>query len=63
MTCALCGVNPNNGLGLCSYHTPIDEGWAGTNRIMCDFLHRRQSPKRLMEQDRFNEMLSEEIPA
>jgi hypothetical protein len=32
---------------LCRHHVPRMDNWAETNRIMCDFLHRRKVPSRL----------------
>lgn len=39
--CAFCGYSTLGSPGLCSHHALSDgNGWAVSNRIMCDFVHR-----------------------
>ena len=49
--CALCGLNgvfADHNAPICAYHaTNASEDWAASNRIMCDFFHRRKVPPRL----------------
>lgn len=43
--CASCGAQLAGVASLCSHH-PLAHGddWAVVNRVMCDFLHRKQAP-------------------
>jgi len=45
--CASCGLEMIDSSELCRHHVPRMDNWAETNRIMCDFLHRRKVPSRL----------------
>ena len=43
--CVLCGVRLVGGATLCPHHVQVaGAGWAATNRIMCDLLHRGVAP-------------------
>ena len=45
--CAECGYESEGGPELCSYHVwNANENWARSNKIMCDFFHRRIVPTR-----------------
>jgi hypothetical protein len=46
--CASCGLPLLDDNGLCGYHHsyPGDD-WATSNRIMCDFIHRKRILPRL----------------
>ena len=50
--CVACGYEIPIELGICPHHHARDPGWAQTNRIMCDLLHRRIVPRRLRPRDR-----------
>ena len=46
--CNQCGIELPEALTLCPHHhLPNDQGWAATNRIMCDFVHRGLVPWRV----------------
>jgi hypothetical protein len=51
--CASCGQLSGDG-ALCPHHHFVygDDSWAVTNRIMCDFLHRKKMPPRLTPPER-----------
>jgi hypothetical protein len=38
--CASCGAELSPAMNLCPHHHAPQAGWAATNRIMCDFVHR-----------------------
>jgi hypothetical protein len=41
--CASCGLELSGYAaadGVCLHHHPVEEGWAASNRVMCDFFHR-----------------------
>jgi hypothetical protein len=42
--CASCGLEIIDGSELCRHHVPLADDWAQSNRIMCDFFHRRRVP-------------------
>jgi hypothetical protein len=50
--CALCGTEVREAVHLCQHHHVQDIGWAATNRIMCDFLHRGMPPLRVSAPER-----------
>ena len=54
--CASCGSEVSQAMALCPHHHADDAGWAATNRIMCDFLHRGISSRRLPETDRVDDL-------
>jgi hypothetical protein len=45
--CAQCGFELEASVELCPHHHVRDDDWAGSNRIMCDLLHRGREPARL----------------
>ena len=50
--CALCGIELSDGGRLCGQHAYHDPGWAASNRVICDLLHRGIVPSRLPAIDR-----------
>ncbi len=46
--CASCGLEIIDGSELCRHHVPLADDWARSNRIMCDFFHRRRLPARVI---------------
>ena len=54
--CVSCGLETTGATELCHYHAPIGDGWAESNRIMCDFLHRKKIPMRLPSDDRDHDL-------
>jgi hypothetical protein len=50
--CASCGIALSEAMPLCPHHHARDNGWAETNRIMCDFVHRGVVPPRLRTAER-----------
>ena len=51
--CAMCGIGTyDERQALCSHHTVGDEGWSISNRVMCDFFHRKKLLPRLTEVER-----------
>jgi hypothetical protein len=39
--CALCGLAINAELDICPHHhSSMDDNWAISNRLICDFVHR-----------------------
>lgn len=38
--CVSCGAELSPAMDLCPQHHVPETGWAATNRIMCDFVHR-----------------------
>jgi hypothetical protein len=42
--CASCGLEIIDGSELCRHHVPLADEWAQSNRIMCDFFHRKRIP-------------------
>jgi hypothetical protein len=52
--CASCGLEIADGSGLCRHHVAHPDNWAESNRIMCDFFHRR-IPARLAVETRGDE--------
>jgi hypothetical protein len=61
--CASCGYQLPVGYALCPHHHTTDTGWARTNRVMCDLLHRGIAPLRLRARDREDEMIGRVQPA
>lgn len=49
--CASCGLELSATMTLCMHHDQREAGWADTNRIMCDLLHRHITPPRLRRAD------------
>lgn len=46
--CASCGSQLPDGEGLCRHHaSAFSDDWARSNRILCDFIHRKAVPVRL----------------
>lgn len=51
--CVVCGGQLGGEVSLCAHHVSgFEEGWATTNRIMCNLLHRGIVVTRLPETDR-----------
>jgi hypothetical protein len=58
-TCTLCRATVSSGTELCLYHLGTEANdWAATNRIMCDFFHRKKLPPRLAPEQRDEEVMS-----
>jgi hypothetical protein len=58
-TCTLCRAEVSSGAELCLYHLGTEANdWAATNRIMCDFFHRKKVPPRLAPAQRDEEVMS-----
>lgn len=61
--CNQCGIELHEAFTLCPHHhVHNDPGWAATNRIMCDFVHRGLVPQRVAPangEDDFRRCLSE----
>jgi hypothetical protein len=53
--CAFCGLSllpREREAGLCHHHHRLpDDAWADENRIVCDFIHRKQEPPRVLPSD------------
>lgn len=50
--CPVCGMRVD-GEEVCAHHQETaTPGWAETNRIMCDLLHRGRAPRRLPVRER-----------
>lgn len=45
--CALCNFEVPGARTLCAHHDVPEIGWATSNRIICDFLHRGVPPPRV----------------
>jgi len=54
--CASCATELPRAMTLCVHHHFHDAGWAVTNRIMCDFIHRGLIPARVSALDREDEL-------
>jgi hypothetical protein len=54
--CASCGVEVSETIALCQHHYIPDTGWAATNRMMCDFLHRCVAPPRVPAAEREHDL-------
>jgi len=50
--CAWCNMEVAAGSNLCAHHDAPETGWAASNRIMCDFLHRGLLPPRVHDRER-----------
>jgi hypothetical protein len=50
--CVLCGLELSGRDHLCRQHDVDNPGWAASNRIICDFLHRGVVPSRLSAAER-----------
>lgn len=50
--CASCGADLSEAMSLCPQHHAQEAGWAASNRIMCDFLHRGLVPPRVRASER-----------
>lgn len=56
--CASCGLELSGDAELCPHHHRSDgEDWAGSNRILCDFLHRGKVPARLSASQRSEDVI------
>jgi len=57
--CASCGLPLLDDSGLCGHHhsDPADN-WATSNRIMCDFIHRKKTLPRFGLETREDEVLA-----
>ncbi len=53
--CCACGIELSEAMTLCPHHHFHDAGWAATNRIMCELLHRGLVPPRVPPADREEE--------
>ena len=53
--CASCGLEITDSSELCRHHVSLGNGWAESNRIMCDFVHRQKVPARLDPERRSDE--------
>ena len=53
--CTSCGLEILDGSELCRHHVTEGDNWAESNRIMCDFFHRKKLPKRLTPEVRGDE--------
>ena len=58
--CASCGIETSDEIGLCPHHQSVHgaRDWAAANRIMCDFFHRQRVPRRLLEADRGDDVVT-----
>ncbi len=54
--CAWCNIEVAAGSNLCAHHDAAEIGWAASNRIMCDFLHRGRVPPRVGDVERDEEL-------
>jgi hypothetical protein len=55
--CSVCGQQIVGNMAFCPHHVGgAPEGWATSNRIMCDFLHRGIVPPRLGAVDRLDDL-------
>jgi hypothetical protein len=54
--CVVCGTQLSDTMTLCPHHQGHEIGWAETNRIMCNLLHRGIIPRRLRAIDRDEEL-------
>jgi hypothetical protein len=55
--CVSCRTQLPGDERLCRHHdTPYDEEWAESNRIMCDFFHRKKLPPRLTPSQREDDL-------
>lgn len=46
--CASCGSELSDGTSLCRHHhLSLEVGWAQSNRMVCDLVHRGIQPARL----------------
>jgi hypothetical protein len=51
--CVLCGLEVRDDVALCAHHLfGNEEDWAACNRVMCDFVHRGVTPRRLPREQR-----------
>jgi hypothetical protein len=55
--CVSCGYQVPSEIAICPHHHADDPGWARTNRVMCDLLHRGIVPRRLRPRDREDELI------
>ena len=54
--CASCGLAITDNTELCRHHVSQGDDWAQSNRIMCDFVHRKKIPSRLPVEIRGDEL-------
>lgn len=48
--CVQCGLELSRDQDLCPHHlSSYPANWSGSNRIMCDFVHRQRVPSRPVE--------------
>lgn len=53
MICASCGLALVGDQTLClQHHMSAGDDWSTSNRVMCDFLHRKKVPERLSAEQR-----------
>jgi hypothetical protein len=58
--CASCGSSLSGDVDLCPHHhTGQPDDWAQTNRLMCDFLHRKWIPPSMETPDEVDETWAE----
>lgn len=55
--CAQCGFEMAGDVELCPHHDVREHGWAASNRVMCDFVHRGKTPPRLSPEERADELI------
>lgn len=56
--CAWCGLPLSGDVDLCPHHhAGQPDDWAQANRIMCDFLHRKQVPAVAEEPEEAEELV------
>lgn len=53
--CPACGLETSDNAALCRHHFSQRDNWAESNRIMCDFFHRRKVLPRLTREVRGGE--------
>lgn len=60
--CALCGSGLSGPEVVCGHHAAVyDDGWAQSNRVMCDFFHRKQIVPRLAPGERVDTVLAQMV--
>lgn len=60
--CVFCGAELIDE-HICSFHvyTPLGDGWAESNRIMCDFFHRGKVAPRVPNTEWWEIVLRQEV--
>ena len=56
--CASCGLELVGTQALCPHHHLSNDEWAGSNRAVCNFIHRGIVLKRLSAEERSEELWS-----